>query len=93
MAEDVDDLLNELIGQIKPQQTLAEVSSHTEEESPCSDLVYREVPAKHFSLLCQSCRNDMNPGEKHWHISKGDQVYWWCITCGWEKCNLQPPQE
>lgn len=102
---DVDDLLNELIGKEKPQQPPAEVSSHKEpvvepddeagepEESPCDDLVYREVPATHVSLRCQSCSSDMEPGEKHWYVNKEDKVYWWCTTCGWEKCNLEPPQE
>lgn len=63
------------------------------QESPCDDLVYKEVPSTHVSLRCQACKSDMEPGEKHWYYNHEDRVYWWCTTCGWERCNLEPPQE
>jgi hypothetical protein len=63
------------------------------QEKNCDDLVYKEVPSTHVSLRCQSCQSDMEPGEKHWYYNDNDRVYWWCTTCGWEHCNLEPPQE
>ena len=94
------------VSSFKPEQThppekpapheperIEEDGEEVKQENPCDDLVYKEVPPTHVSLRCQSCQSDMEPGEKHWYYNHEDKVYWWCTTCGWERCNLEPPQE
>ena len=77
----------------KPKPADLDDKEEIKQEKNCDDLVYKEVPSTHVSLRCQCCKSDMEPGEKHWYCNQGERVYWWCTTCGWEHCNLEPPQD
>lgn len=94
MSDETDDLLNELISG-KPQPK-AEVSAFKAEMKPAEplkrtkDLEYKKVVEE---CVCAACHTDLNPGEKHWVFDDWITQTWWCVTCGWEHCNLTPPEE
>lgn len=94
MSDDTDALLNELINGKEKPQPKAEVSSFNEPKpelkTKSKDLEFKLVEEE---AECASCKTELGEGEKHWVYDDWINKTWWCVTCGWEYCNLTPPEE
>jgi hypothetical protein len=94
MSDELDELLNELIGkEKKPQIKKSEVSSVNQPEEPKKPPKGLEIEmVTEDDAICRCCHTELAPGEKHWLYDDWVERYWWCITCGYEQCNLVPPE-